>query len=108
MAAKGTETAMLAGGCAWVMQQLLRHPDGVISTRIGFMGGEGENPTDENSGGHAEVVEVVFDPEQLSYRGLWTCSSSPTEPTSMKTSWVRSIDQRSSPPARSSTRSPGR
>jgi len=65
-----TETAILAGGCAWIMQQLLRHPAGVISTRTGFMGGENENPTEENSGGHAEVVEVVFDPEQLSYRGL--------------------------------------
>ena len=41
-----TETAILAGGCAWIMQQLLRHPDGVISTRTGFMGGENENPTE--------------------------------------------------------------
>lgn len=65
-----TETAFLAGGCAWIMQQLLRHPDGVISTRTGFMGGENENPTEENNGGHAEVVEVVFDPERLSFRGL--------------------------------------
>ncbi len=68
--ADNTETAILAGGCAWIMQQLLRHPDGVISTRTGFMGGENENPTEENDGGHAEVVEVVFDPELLSYRGL--------------------------------------
>lgn len=65
-----TETAILAGGCAWVMQQLLRHPEGVIATRTGFMGGENDNPTEGNSGGHAEVVEVVFDPERLSYRGL--------------------------------------
>jgi peptide-methionine (S)-S-oxide reductase len=65
-----TEIAILAGGCAWIMQQLLRHPEGVISTRAGFMGGENENPTEESSGGHAEVVEVVFDPERLSYRGL--------------------------------------
>lgn len=65
-----TETAILAGGCAWIMQQLLRQPDGVVSTRTGFMGGETENPTEENNGGHAEVVEVVFDPERLSYRGL--------------------------------------
>jgi peptide-methionine (S)-S-oxide reductase len=65
-----TETAILAGGCAWIMQQLLRHPEGVISTRTGFMGGENENPTEENNGGHAEVVEVVFDPERLTYRGL--------------------------------------
>src|ERR1700712_1012177 len=65
-----TETAVLAGGCAWIMQQLLRHPDGVISTRTGFMGGENDHPTEEDNVGHAEVVEVVFDPEQLSYRGL--------------------------------------
>ncbi|MGZ4774084.1 MAG: peptide-methionine (S)-S-oxide reductase MsrA [Oryzihumus sp.] len=65
-----TETAVLAGGCAWIMQQLLRHPEGVISTRTGFMGGTKDNPTETDSGGHAEVVEVVFDPARLSYRGL--------------------------------------
>jgi peptide-methionine (S)-S-oxide reductase len=64
------ETAVLAGGCAWVMQQLLRHPEGVLSTRTGFMGGATDNPTEEDDGGHAEVVEVVFDPDRLSYRGL--------------------------------------
>jgi hypothetical protein len=47
-----TKTAVLARGCAWIMQQLLRHPDGVISTRTGFMGGENHNPTEENDGGH--------------------------------------------------------
>ena len=65
-----TETAILAGGCAWIMQQLLRQPEGVISTRTGFTGGDNENPTEENNGGHAEVVEVVIDPERLSFRGL--------------------------------------
>src|SRR5215467_15724725 len=65
-----TETAVLAGGCAWIMQHLLRQPEGDISTRTGFMGGENENPTEENSIGHAEVVEVIFDPVRLSYRGL--------------------------------------
>jgi len=64
------ETAFLAGGCAWIMQPLLSQPEGVISTRTGWMGGEGENPTEENDGGHAEVIKVVFDPERLSYRGL--------------------------------------
>ena len=64
------ETAILAGGCYWIMQQLLRHPDGVISTRVGWTGGEGDNPTEENPQGHAEAVEVVFDPERLSYRDL--------------------------------------
>jgi peptide-methionine (S)-S-oxide reductase len=64
------ETAILAGGCFWINQQLLRHPDGVISTRVGWMGGEGDNPNEQNPQGHAEVVEVVFDPERLSYRDL--------------------------------------
>ena len=64
------ETAVLAGGCAWIMQQLLRHPNGVIATRVGWSGGEGHNPTEENPGGHAEAVEVVFDPERISYRDL--------------------------------------
>jgi peptide-methionine (S)-S-oxide reductase len=52
------------------MQQLLRHPDGVISTRVGWTGGEGEDPTEESPGGHAEAIEVVFDPERISYRDL--------------------------------------
>jgi peptide-methionine (S)-S-oxide reductase len=64
------ETAVLAGGCAWIMQPLLSQPEGVISTRTGWMGGQGDHPTEENDGGHAEVVEVVFDPSRLSYRGL--------------------------------------
>ena len=64
------ETAVLAGGCAWIMQQLLRQPIGVISTRTGWIGGEGDTPTEENPGGHAEAVEVVFDPERISYRDL--------------------------------------
>jgi peptide-methionine (S)-S-oxide reductase len=64
------ETAILAGGCAWIMQQLLRQPQGVISTRTGFMGGENDNPTEQDDGGHAEVVEVIFDPARISYRGL--------------------------------------
>ncbi len=64
------ETTVLAGGCFWIMQQLLRHRDGVISTRVGWIGGRNENPTEENNDGHAEAVEVVFDPERLSYRDL--------------------------------------
>jgi peptide-methionine (S)-S-oxide reductase len=65
-----TETAALAGGCFWIMQQLLRDRDGVISTRVGWTGGENDNPTEENNSGHAEAVEVVFDPERISYRHL--------------------------------------
>lgn len=64
------ETAVLAGGCFWIMQQLLRHCDGVISTRVGWTGGHNDNPTEEDNSGHAEAVEVVFDPQRISYRGL--------------------------------------
>src|SRR5215210_4637891 len=64
------ETAFLAGGCAWIMQPLLSQPQGVIFTRTGWMGGEGQNPTERKDGGHAETIEVVFDRERLSYRGL--------------------------------------
>jgi peptide-methionine (S)-S-oxide reductase len=64
------ETAVLAGGCGWIMQQLLRHRSGVISTRNGWTGGQGDNPTEESPGGHAEAIEVVFDPERISYRDL--------------------------------------
>jgi peptide-methionine (S)-S-oxide reductase len=52
------------------MQQLLRDRDGVISTRVGWTGGENDNPTEENNSGHAEAVEVIFDPERISYRDL--------------------------------------
>ena len=68
--AANTETAVLAGGCFWGMQELLRHRDGVISTRVGYTGGENENPTDNNHPGHAEAVEVVFDPGRTSYRDI--------------------------------------
>ena len=64
------ETAILAGGCFWPIQEMLRHRDGVISSRVGWTGGQNDNPTEDNNSGHAEAVEVVFDPEQISYREL--------------------------------------
>ena len=67
---ENAERAVLAGGCFWIMQQLLRDRDGVISTRVGWIGGENENPTLENNVGHAEAVEVTFVPDRLSYREL--------------------------------------
>jgi peptide-methionine (S)-S-oxide reductase len=67
---ENAEVAILAGGCAWIMQHLLRDRDGVISTRAGWIGGESEDPTEEDPGGHAEAVEVTFDPERVSYRDL--------------------------------------
>jgi peptide-methionine (S)-S-oxide reductase len=65
-----TETAILAGGCFWGVQELLRRRDGVISTRVGYTGGENDNPTYRNHPGHAEAVEIVFDPERISYRDI--------------------------------------
>jgi peptide-methionine (S)-S-oxide reductase len=64
------ETAILAGGCFWILQQLLRDRDGVVSTRVGWTGGQNDNPTEENNSGHAEAVEIVFDPERIAYRDL--------------------------------------
>jgi peptide-methionine (S)-S-oxide reductase len=67
---ENTETAILAGGCFWPAQELLRHRDGVISTRVGWTGGENDNPTEENNSGHAEAVEVIFDPGRTTYRNI--------------------------------------
>jgi peptide-methionine (S)-S-oxide reductase len=65
-----TETAILAGGCFWGMQDLLRRKPGVISTRVGYSGGDVPNATYRNHGTHAEVIEIVFDPAQSSYRQI--------------------------------------
>jgi peptide-methionine (S)-S-oxide reductase len=65
-----TERAVLAGGCFWGMQDLIRKMDGVVSTRVGYSGGDVANATYRNHGTHAEAIEIVFDPAQLSYRQL--------------------------------------
>jgi len=65
-----TETAVLAGGCFWGMQDLIRRQPGVLSTRVGYTGGETPNATYRNHGTHAEGVEIVFDPTATSYRDL--------------------------------------
>lgn len=65
-----TETAILAGGCFWGLEELLRHRDGVISTRVGYTGGEVADATYRNHEGHAEAVEVVFDPGRIGYREI--------------------------------------
>ena len=65
-----TETALLAGGCFWGMQDLLRRYPGVVSTRVGYSGGEVPNATYRNHGNHAEAIEIVFDPAQISYRKI--------------------------------------
>jgi peptide-methionine (S)-S-oxide reductase len=65
-----TERAVLAGGCFWGMQDLIRRRDGVISTRVGYTGGNVPNATYRNHGNHAEAIEIVFDPSKISYREL--------------------------------------
>ena len=65
-----TETALLAGGCFWGMQELIRMQPGVLSTRVGYSGGDVENATYRNHGTHAEAIEIVFDPAQTSYRKM--------------------------------------
>jgi len=65
-----SETAILAGGCFWGMQDLIRKLPGVLATRVGYSGGDVPNATYRNHGTHAEAIEVIFDPERLSFRGL--------------------------------------
>ena len=64
------ERAVLAGGCFWGMQDLLRKQRGVITTRVGYTGGDVPNATYRNHGSHAEAIEIIFDPAQISYRKL--------------------------------------
>ena len=65
-----TERAILAGGCFWGMQQLVRRLPGVVSTRVGYSGGDVKNATYSNHGTHAEAIEITFDPSQTSFRDL--------------------------------------
>ena len=109
------ETAILAGGCFWPAQELLRHRDGVISTRVGYTGGENDNPTDVNHPGHAEAVEVVFDPERTSYRDLLEfffrihrpdLGEGVSAPTIAPRSSIRATSSARSPRTRSPTSTP--
>jgi peptide-methionine (S)-S-oxide reductase len=63
-----TERAVLAGGCFWGMQDLIRRRPGVISTRVGYSGGDVKNATYRNHGTHAEAIEIIFDPAVTSFR----------------------------------------
>lgn len=65
-----SERAVLAGGCFWGMQDLIRRHEGVISTRVGYSGGDTPNATYRSHGGHAEALEIIFDPARVSYREL--------------------------------------
>jgi peptide-methionine (S)-S-oxide reductase len=64
------ERAVLAGGCFWGMQGLLRRYNGVLSTRVGYTGGDVVNATYANHGTHAEAIEIIFDPTKVSYRQI--------------------------------------
>ena len=64
------KTATLAGGCFWGMQDLIRRQPGVVSTRVGYTGGRNANATYRNHPGHAEAIEIVYDPAQTDYRAL--------------------------------------
>ena len=64
------ERAVLAGGCFWGVQELVRKQPGVVSTRVGYTGGDVANATYRNHRGHAEALEIVFDPARTSYREL--------------------------------------
>jgi len=65
-----TERAVLAGGCFWGMQDLIRKKPGVLSTRVGYTGGDVPHATYRNHGTHAEGIEIIFDPAVISYRNL--------------------------------------
>jgi peptide-methionine (S)-S-oxide reductase len=65
-----TERAVLAGGCFWGMQDLIRKLPGVESTRVGYTGGDVKFATYRNHGTHAEGIEILFDPSKTSYRAL--------------------------------------
>ena len=64
------ERAVFAGGCFWGMQDLIRKLTGVVSTRVGYTGGDVSNATYQNHGSHAETIEITFDPAQINYRNL--------------------------------------
>jgi peptide-methionine (S)-S-oxide reductase len=65
-----TQKAILAGGCFWGMQDLIRKMPGIMSTRVGYTGGDVKNATYRNHGSHAEGIEVIYDPAIMSYRKL--------------------------------------
>ena len=64
------ERAVLAGGCFWGVQDLIRRRDGILSTRVGYTGGNVSHTTYRNHGSHAEAVEIIFDPARISYRQI--------------------------------------
>jgi peptide-methionine (S)-S-oxide reductase len=78
-----TETAVLAGGCFWGMQDLIRKRPGVVTTRVGYTGGNVENATYRHHEGHAEAIEIVFDPSVVTYRDILAFFFQIHDPTTM-------------------------
>jgi peptide-methionine (S)-S-oxide reductase len=76
-------TAILAGGCFWGLQDLIRAQPGVISTRVGYTGGVNDHPTYRNHPGHAEAVEIAYDPAETDYRALLEFFFQIHDPTTM-------------------------
>ena len=72
------ERAVLAGGCFWGMQDLIRKLPGVVNTRVGYTGGDVPNATYRNHGSHAEAIEIEFDPTRISIATFWSSSSRST------------------------------
>ena len=103
---ENTETMILAGACFWPAQELLRHRNGMISTRVGYTGGDNDNPTADNHPGHAEAVEVIFDPSGPPTGRSSSSSSRSTDPTLAKGLSAPTTAPRSSIRATSSARSP--
>jgi len=78
-----TQKAILAGGCFWGMQDLIRRRPGVISTRVGYSGGDVKNATYRHHGTHAEAIEIVFDPSVTTYREILEFFFQIHDPTTM-------------------------
>jgi peptide-methionine (S)-S-oxide reductase len=77
------ERAILAGGCFWGMQDLIRRQEGVVSTRVGYTGGDVPNATDRNHGTHAEAIEITYDPARTSFRRMLEFFFQIHDPTSL-------------------------
>ena len=104
-----TERAILAGGCFWGMQQLVQRLPGVVSTRVGYSGGDVKNATYRNHGTHAEAIEITFDPSQTSFRDLlefFFQIHDPTTPNGRETTEAQATSRRFSIRARNNAASP--
>ena len=93
---ENAETAILAGGCCWITQELMRHCEGVISIRAGWTGGESDNPTEDEPGGTPRRSSSSSTPTGFPTATSSSCSSRSTGPTLVNTSWAPCIARRSS------------